>query len=322
MTGVFAYAVRRIFTTIPLLVAATFVVFVLVSISGDPLARLATCTTCSDAAYDRLIDLYELDKPIPLRYVGWITDAATGDLGTSTSLGEKPVAGIVAERLWNTALLAVPSFLLIAFLAVVLGVFSAIKQYSIGDYLVTGASFVGIAMPTFFFGLLLQAFWGVWWQDWTGWKPFYVTGKHVASFGDYLASATLPIITLTIVLLATESRFQRAAMLEVIGSDYIRTARAKGLSERRVIFKHALRNALIPLVTLWALDFAGLLGGSVITETIFAWPGLGQLLVSALPNLDLDLVMGLVMVAALLTISFNLLADLLYGVLDPRIRYD
>jgi len=111
-------------------------------------------------------------------------------------------------------------------------------------------------------------------------------------------------------------------MLEVIGSDYIRTARAKGLSERRVIFKHALRNALIPLVTLWALDFAGLLGGSVITETIFAWPGLGQLLVSALPNLDLDLVMGLVMVAALLTISFNLLADLLYGVLDPRIRYD
>ncbi|MDH5294958.1 MAG: ABC transporter permease, partial [Acidimicrobiia bacterium] len=124
------------------------------------------------------------------------------------------------------------------------------------------------------------------------------------------------------VLLATESRFQRAAMLEVIGSDYIRTARAKGLSERRVIFKHALRNALIPLVTLWALDFAGLLGGSVITETIFAWPGLGQLLVSALPNLDLDLVMGLVMVAALLTISFNLLADLLYGVLDPRIRYD
>ncbi len=320
--GVFAYAVRRVFTTVPLLVAATFVVFVLVSISSDPLARFATCTQCSQAAYQRIIDLHQLDEPIPMRYVGWITDAVAGDLGVATSLGEQPVGPILAERLWNTALLAVPAFLLIAFLAVVLGVYSAIRQYSAGDYLVTGASFVGIAMPTFFFGLLLQAFWGVWWQDWTGWKPFYVTGKHVAEFGDYLASATLPIITLTIVILATESRFQRASMLEVIGSDYIRTARAKGLPEWRVIFKHALRNAMIPLVTVWALDFAALLGGSVITETIFAWPGLGLLLVQSIPSRDLDLVMGLVMVAAFLTISFNLIADLLYGVLDPRIRYD
>jgi peptide/nickel transport system permease protein len=177
-------------------------------------------------------------------------------------------------------------------------------------------------MPTFFFALLLQAFWGVWWQDWTGWKPFFVTGKHVGTFGEYVASATLPIVTLTVVILATESRFQRAAMLEVIGSDYIRTARAKGLSERRVIFRHGLRNAMIPVVTLWALDFAALLSGSVITETVFSWPGLGQLLVTAIPNLDLDLVMGLVMVAAVLTIGFNLVADLVYGILDPRIRYD
>ncbi len=318
----FAYALRRIFSTVPLVVAATFLVFVLVSISGNPLARLATCTTCSEAAYQRIIDLYELDQPIPVRYVTWVTDAATGDFGTSVSLGERPVAGILAERLWNTALLAVPAFVLIAVSAVVLGVYSAVRQYSPGDYLVTGLSFVGIAMPTFFFGLLLQAFWGVWWQDWTGWKPFYVTGKHVDGFGEYLASATLPVITLTIVILATESRFQRASMLEVIGSDYIRTARAKGLPEWRVIFKHALRNAMIPLVTLWALDFAGLLSGSVITETIFSWPGLGQLLVTAIPSLDLDLVMGLVVVAAVLTIGFNLVADLLYGLLDPRIRYD
>jgi peptide/nickel transport system permease protein len=320
--NVFAYAVRRIFTTVPLLLAASFVVFVLVSISGDPLARLATCTNCNEAAYQRLIDLYELDQPIPVRYVGWITDAVSGDLGVSTSLQQRPVSEILAERLWNTALLAIPAFLLIAFLAVVFGVYSALRQYSFGDYLLTGATFVGIAMPTFFFGLLLQAFWGVWWQDWTGWKPFFVTGKHTASFGEYLASATLPIITLAIVILATESRFQRASMLEVIGSDYIRTARAKGVPEWQVVFKHALRNAMIPLVTVWALDFAALLGGSVITETIFAWPGLGQLLVSAIPNYDLDLVMGLVMVAAVLTISFNLIADLLYGVLDPRIRFD
>ena len=318
----FAYAVRRVFSTLPLLVAASFVVFVMVSISGNPLARLATCNNCNEAAYQRLIDLYELDKPIPVRYVGWITDAVSGDLGVATSLQQRPVGEVLLERTWNTALLAVPAFLLIAFLAVVFGVYSALRQYSMGDYLMTGATFVGIAMPTFFFGLLLQAFWGVWWQDWTGWKPFFVTGKHTAGFGDYLASATLPVITLAIVILATESRFQRASMLEVIGSDYVRTARAKGLPEWQVVFKHALRNAMIPLVTVWALDFAGLLGGSVITETIFAWPGLGQLLVSAIPNYDLDLVMGLVMVAAVLTISFNLVADLLYGVLDPRIRYD
>lgn len=318
----FAYALRRILSTVPLVVAATFLVFVLVSVSGNPLARLATCANCSQAAYQRIIDLYQLDDPIPVRYLSWVGDAVTGDFGTAVSLGEQPVNAVLAERLWNTALLAVPAFLIIAVTAMVLGVYSAVRQYSLGDYLVTGVSFVGIAMPTFFFALLLQAFWGVWWQDWTGWKPFFVTGKHVGTFGEYVASATLPIITLTVVILATESRFQRAAMLEVIGSDYIRTARAKGLSERRVIFRHGLRNAMIPVVTLWALDFAALLSGSVITETVFSWPGLGQLLVTAIPNLDLDLVMGLVMVAAVLTIGFNLVADLVYGILDPRIRYD
>lgn len=317
-----AYAIRRLLSTLPLLVAATFVVFVLVSLTGGPLAKLATGQNVSQAAYQRLIDLYELDQPIPVRYLGWVRDAVTGDFGTAVSMGERPVGPILVERLWNTALLAVPAFVLIAGLAIALGVYSAVRQYSFGDLFLTGSAFVGISMPVFFFGLLLQAFWGVWWQRATGMKPFFVTGKHVDGFGEYLASATLPILTLVIVLLATESRFQRASMLEVINADYIRTARAKGLSEWRVIGRHAVRNAMIPLVTLWALDFAALLSGSVITETIFAWPGLGQLLVAAIPNRDLDLVMGLVMVAAVVTIGFNLIADLLYGVLDPRIRYD
>ena len=139
---------------------------------------------------------------------------------------------------------------------------------------------------------------------------------------DLMASATLPIITLMLVSVASESRFQRAAMLEVIHSDYIRTARAKGLPERTVIFKHALRNALIPLVTIWAIDFAFLLGGSVITETVFAWPGLGRLLISSIFAQDIDVVMGITVLIGVTVIIFNLIADLLYGVLDPRIRYD
>lgn len=316
------FAVRRVAATIPVLVVATFVVYVLVSVANDPLARLATCTNCDQAAYDRIIDLYDLDRPIPVRFVSWIGDAVQGDLGVSSSLGERPVGPILLERAWNTALLAVPAFVLIAITAIVLSVISAVRQYSLGDYLVTGGSFLGISMPTFFFGLLLQVTFGVWWQDWTGTKPFYVTGMHLESFGDYVASAALPIATLALVIVATESRFGRASMLEVINADYIRMARSKGLSERKVVFVHALRNAMIPIVTLWALDFSALLGGSVITETIFAWPGLGQLLVSSLTAQDLDMVMGIVMFIAVVTIGFNLVADLLYGLLDPRVRYD
>lgn len=316
------FAVRRVAATIPVLVVATFVVYVLVSVANDPLARLATCTNCDQAAYDRIIDLYDLDRPIPVRFVSWIGDAVQGDLGVSSSLGERPVGPILLERAWNTALLGVPAFVLIAITAIVLSVISAVRQYSLGDYLVTGGSFLGISMPTFFFGLLLQVTFGVWWQDWTGTKPFYVTGMHLESFGDYVASAALPIATLALVIVATESRFGRASMLEVINADYIRMARSKGLSERKVVFVHALRNAMIPIVTLWALDFSALLGGSVITETIFAWPGLGQLLVSSLTAQDLDLVMGIVMFIAVVTIGFNLVADLLYGLLDPRVRYD
>lgn len=317
-----AYVARRILTTIPLLVLASFVVFVLVSLTNDPLARLATCTLCDQSAYDRLIDLYQLDQPIPVRYLGWISDALRGDFGVALSLGEQPVGPVLLERGKNTALLAVPAFFLIAVIAVALSVYSATRQYSLGDYMITGWSFLGISMPTFFFGLLLQVFWGVWWQDWTGTKPFFVTGMHLDSFGEYLASAALPIFTLTLVIVATESRFGRASMLEVINTDYVKMARSKGMSERRVVYRHALRNAMIPIVTIWALDFAGLLGGSVITETIFAWPGLGQLLVSSLTSQDLDLVMGIVVLVAVVTIVFNLIADVAYGVLDPRIRYD
>jgi peptide/nickel transport system permease protein len=318
----FAYAARRIIYTIPLLIIGTFIVFFLVSIAGDPLAKFATCTTCDQSAYDRIIDLYDLDEPIPQRYLSWLGGALTGDLGTSPRFGDQPVAEILPERIKNSALIAVPAMLFILVFSVVLGVFSAVRQYSFGDHLFTGLSFIGIAMPVFVTALLLQIFWGVWWPEWTGTKPFFIAGMHTGSPLELLQSLVLPITALVLVILAAESRYQRASMLEVLNSDYVRTARAKGVPKRTVIYHHALRNALIPMVTIWALDFAFLLGGSVVTETVFAWPGLGPMLYDGIFAQDVDLVMAIVMFFAVLVIIFNLVADLLYGVLDPRIRLD
>jgi peptide/nickel transport system permease protein len=318
----FAYVVRRILTTIPLLIIGSFLVYTLTATVSDPLARLATCNTCDQSAYDRIIELYDLDQPIPIRYANWMISAVGGDMGSSPSQGNAEVFPLVVERTKNTARLAIPAFVLIALTAVALGVYSAVNQYSKMDYFVTGFSFFGISMPTFVFALLLQLVFVIYWQDWFGVKPFYNTGLHKGSIGEVLSSHTLPIVTLMLVVTAGESRFQRAAMLEVIHSDYMRTARAKGVARRTVIFKHGLRNAMIPLVTIWALDFAALLGGSVVTETIFSWPGLGPLLISAIFAGDLNLMMGIVILISLLVIIFNLIADLLYGVLDPRIRYE
>lgn len=318
----FAYVVRRILTTIPLLLIGTFIIYTLTASVSNPLDRLATCTTCDQSASDRIIDLYDLDKPIPIRYLNWVGNALQGDMGQSTANGNIDAFPLIMDRAANTAQLAIPAFILIALLALALGVYSAVKQYSLSDYLVTGFSFIGISMPTFVFALLLQVIFGVWWQDWFGTKPFYVTQMHMDGFVDIVRSHTLPIVTLILVITAAESRFERASMLEVIHSDYIRTARAKGLPRRKVIFKHALRNAMIPLVTIWAIDFALLLGGSVVTETVFAWPGLGPLLLQGIFQGDLNLTMGIVMMLSTLVIVFNLIADVLYGVLDPRIRYE
>ena len=319
----FAYATRRVLTSIPLLLLGTFLVYALTSQVNDPLAALRTNVNADQAAYDRIIDLYNLDQPVPVRYANWLTDAVLeGDMGTAPSRGNVEVAPLVFERFRNSARLAVPAFVLIALLAVVLGVYSAVNQYKTSDYIITGFSFFGISMPTFVFGLLLQVIFVVYWLRWFDLKPFVVTQMLTGSVGEVIASHTLPVITLMLVLTAGESRFQRAAMLEVLNSDYIRTARAKGLPRRTVIFKHGMRNAMIPLVTIWAIDFAALLGGSVVTESIFAWPGLGRLLIDSIFAADLNLVTGIVVLIASLVVIFNLLADLVYGLLDPRIRYE
>ena len=320
----FAYVVHRVLATIPLLIMGTFLIYLFTSLANDPLAALATCQRCGPEDRARIIEVYNLDQPVPIRYANWMIGAVQGDMGEARSVGGQPAFSVVMDRATNTARLAVPAFLVVAVLAVTLGVFSAIRQYSKLDYVITGFSFLGIALPTFVFGLMLQAL-AIWLVNSAGTRVFITQGIRYAStdgWGAVLQSHTLPIMTLILVTVATESRFQRASMLEVVNSDYIRTARAKGVPPRTVIFKHGLRNALIPLVTIWAIDFAALIGGAVVTESIFSWPGLGTLLLRAIELQDLDLMMGIVLFLSVTVIAFNLLADLVYGVLDPRIRYD
>lgn len=317
----FAYSVRRILTTIPLLLVALYLVFVGVSYTTDPLGQFRLCLPRCQDGYDQIVEAYNLDVSIWLRPFLWAQDAISGNLGDSVVVGE-PVTEVLWERGINTAMVAVPAFLISAVLALLLSVYSARRQYSIGDYTLTGLSFLGLAFPAFVLALVLQVIFAVKLPEWTGQKWFYTGGKRDETPAELLGSIALPVASLSILFIAGDSRFGRAAMLDTINSDYIRTARAKGLSERRVVWHHALRNALIPIVTLWALNFAALLGGSVVTETVFSWPGLGQIFVPALTRPDLNLLMGIVLFSAIVTIAFNLIADLMYGVLDPRIRYD
>ncbi len=307
---------------IPVLLIATFITFWAAAEVTNPLDALATCATCDQSAYDRLIDLYELDKSVPERYVSWLGDFVSGDMGQATSQGERPVSEIFWERGLNTLYLAGPAFILLTILGTFAGVYSALRQYSAGDYAITGISYLGLAMPTFFFGLLLQVVFAIWVPKYLGFKPFWSSGMHTESPLQLLRSLVLPVTTLMFVLLAGDSRFIRAAVLDIKSADYIRTARAKGVSERKVITKHLFRNAMIPAITLWSLNAAALFGGSLITETIFSWPGFGRLLIDATFAGDLDLTMAIVFAITTLVVLFNLLADLLYGLVDPRIRYD
>lgn len=318
-----AYAARRLLAAIPVLLFSTFVMFWVVSSANDPLAELrVTCPNCSASAYDRLTELYNLDQPIPQRYLSWLGGAVTGDFGISPEFGEAPVAPIVRERAVNTLYLAIPASIIVIVFSAALSMYSALKQYSVGDYATTAFTYLGLALPTFVFGLLLQVFWGVWWQDWTGTKPFWTGGLHTESVGQFLSSVTLPILTLVIVSVASDTRFGRTAMLETRNADFIRTARAKGVPERTIVLKHMLRAALIPMVTVWALTFGALLGGAIVTESIFAWPGLGRLLIGGVFAADVNIVMACVLLVGIFAITFNLIADLLYGWLDPRVRFD
>lgn len=314
------YIGRRLLQMLPLLFGISIVLFAVIQMApGGPEGSLLASGRFVDP---QVLEAYRhrlgVDRPVPVQYLRWVGAALQGDLGTSFST-TRPVATMIGERLPATLELMATSFVLAAVAALFLGLWSALHPYGPGDFLATGASFLGIAMPVFWLGLILQMAFAVQ----LGWLP--VSGTHTvgtASLPDHLAHLVLPASVLSLRYVAGWSRYLRGSLLSVVGADYVRTARAKGLSEGRVIGIHALRNAAIPVVSIMALNLADLFSGAVITETIFAWPGIGRLFVQAMFARDYPVLMGILLMGSLMVVLFNLLADVAYGLLDPRIRHE
>ena len=315
-----SYITRRLAQMIPLLFGITILLFAVIQAApGGPEAALLESDRFIDPA---VIEAYRerlgVDQPVAVQYFRWLGAAVRGDLGVSFST-TRPVSEMIFERLPATLELMGASFLLAAVLAFSLGVLSAVRQYSWFDHAGTGLSFLGIAMPVFWFALILQLVFGVW----LGWLPVAGTATVGAtSLVDHLLHLVLPATVLSFRYVAGWSRYLRSSMIDVLRADFVRTARAKGLPERIVIGGHALRNAMIPVVSVMALNLSGLFSGAVITETIFAWPGIGRMFVQAMFSRDYPLLMGILLLGSTMVVFFNLVADVLYGVLDPRIRYE
>src|SRR5580765_7187684 len=323
----FGYALRRLVLAIPLLIGITFVSFLVIHLApGEPVENQAgETTTESDAQLRKLLrETYGLDKPLHVQYWNWVTRLARLDFGRSFSPDARPVLQKIGERLPITLLLNIVELMIIVMLAIPIGVLSATRQYSTFDKITTVFVFVGFATPDFWLALMLMIVFGVQ----LGWLPISglrsPTWEYLAFWRqqwDFVGHLVLPILVATFGGLAGFSRYMRQSMLEVVRQDYVQTARAKGLSERVVISKHALRNALLPVVTILALALPGLIGGSVIIESIFAIPGMGQLMVQSVFSRDYPVVMGNLVIVASLTLVANLVADITYGLVDPRIRF-
>ncbi len=322
-----SYVVRRLLYSVVVLVAASFLVFTFVSVSGDPLAQLRITPNLSQQSVQNVIDRKHLDDPIPVRYWYWVKDAATNEFGT-TLLGDRPILPDLWRVMKNTLQLVFVAELLAILIAVAIGVCSALRQYSVFDYTATTFSFLGLATPLFWLALMLQVM-VVQIYEHTGHRIFPIASLNSVDPGSGIHFAldrahhlVLPVAVLMVASVASYSRYIRASMLDVINSDYVRTARAKGLTETRVTMKHAFRNALIPLVTLVALNFGTLLGGVIVTETVFSLDGMGLYFYNALLSNDPYPVMAWLMVTATMIVIFNLVADVAYGYLDPRVRYE
>ena len=318
-----AFIARRLVAAVVVVIAATLIVFLLVTAKGDPLKDLRTNPTVSPRTIQNLEERYHLDDPVLERYGRWLGDFVQGDWGRSFQSQER-VTDIVGEAAWNSFLLVGTAVVLSVVLALLIGVVSAVRQGSAVDHVATGFSYFGFSMPDFFFALLLQLVLVVWLREQFDVQLFYVQGKYsVGEEGDLvnlLQHMALPVATLMLTSVAAWSRYQRDSMLDVLRTDYVRTARAKGVPRRQIVRKHALRNALVPFVTVVAIDTGVLLGGVVVVERIFAWPGLGFVFFEALESSDYPVLLAWTALATAFVVLCNLAADLLYGFLDPRIR--
>ncbi|HQF70886.1 MAG TPA: ABC transporter permease [Promineifilum sp.] len=341
------YIIRRLLQAIPLLFFVSIILFVLMGQMGDPVATMGGRRVTRPADRERLTRQLGLDQPVTMQYLYWLVGndwrqidldgdgvadttgtrrgILRGDFGMSLMKRGQTAWEVIWDRVPNTLLLMVTSEVVIIVFALLIGLFSALRQYSLADHVITAVSFIGYSTPIFFFALLSIYIFSVNFKRW-GLPSLPAVGMFDPQIGrtpgQVALHMILPVLTITFVSIAAYSRYIRSTMLEVLNEDYIRTARAKGLRNRYILFVHALKNAALPIVTLIGLDLALLLGGALVTERIFAWPGMGRLFLDHMQRFDTPVVMGILILLSVTVIVFQIITDLTYALLDPRIRYD
>ncbi len=316
------YLLRRVAISIPVLIGITLATYLIVNLApGDPITALISPEAAASLGPEWVAQQREalgLNQPLPVRYGLWLKEIASGNFGFSLS-DRQPIGAKIAERIWPTFRLMGAALVLSLLIAVPVGILSALRQYSALDYAVTVFAFTAVAVPGFFLGLA-----GIYiFALQLGWLPTagMTTVGQPPSLGDALKHLVLPATVLGLAEAAPLIRYVRSSMLEVVRQEYVTVARAKGLRESVVVLRHALRNALIPLITVIALNFPRLLGGTVIIEAIFAWPGMGTLAITAVRGRDYPVIMAINLITASLILFSNLIADVIYGLVDPRIKY-
>lgn len=314
----FSYIIRRLLIAVPVLIGVTIVNFLIINMAPGSPVDMMIDPTISAAEIIEKKEALGLNDPLYIQYFRWIVNLLHGSLGYSFG-SFQPVAQMIGERIGPTALLMGLSMIFGLIIALPLGILSAVKQHSKFDYLATGGAFVGISVPNFFMALTLIYIFSL--QLKVLPSGGMITLGGTGGIGDRLLHLVLPVMVLGITFAGKKIRYVRSSVLEILGQDYLRTARAKGLHEYVVINKHALRNALIPIITVVGLEIPSLLGGAVITEQMFSWPGIGQLTMSSIMSRDYPTLMALNLMAAILVLAANLLTDVVYSVVDPRIKY-
>ena len=315
-----AYIGRRVVQALVTLGIITVICFTLTRLSSDPMSQYANRPGLTQEDKERIRQNLGLDQPLPVQYVKWLGLALQGDLGNSF-FSRQPVSTMIAQRLPMTLILMITAEIFVVALSLLLGTISAVRQYSRLDNLITTSSFIGYSMPIFFIALGLMLVFSVQFKYWG--LPYLPTGADIWNPRDpveLMRHMVLPVTCLIVVQTAGYSRYIRSSILEVLGSDYVRTARAKGLSRRAVLYKHTLRNAMLPFITILGMDIPFLIGGALVTESVYAWPGMGRLFWEYAQRGDYPVVLGILLIVSVAVVVFAIVTDIAYTFIDPRIR--
>ncbi|MFW2490593.1 ABC transporter permease [Clostridium chromiireducens] len=317
------YIFKRLIQTVPVLIGISIIVFMLIKFQpGDPFSSMMD-PNLSQEMKEKMLAQLGYNDPVLIQYFKWLLNIFQGNLGYSIQF-KQSVISVIGSRIGNTVILSFSSMLLSILIAIPCGVISATKQFSKTDYIVTVFAFIGLSIPSFFFGMLLIKIFAV---D-LGWLPIsgmVTTGVSLRGWSfafDVAKHMLLPMIVLALMNTASLMRYTRSDMIDILKTDYIRTARAKGVKRRSIIYVHALKNELLPLITVITMQIPSLLSGALLTETIFVWPGIGRLNYNAVISRDFPLIMGIVMMVAIISLFTNLLADILYVIVDKRVKFD